>query len=65
MITRSTIAFEDFLGSSIAPQVMPPWIGGNTFLGLEEILEQLEVEAEEQRAPMGRRLSTVTTFTKL
>ena len=30
-----------------------PWIGGNTFLGLEEILEQLEVGAEEQRAPMG------------
>ena len=24
MITRSSIAFEDFLGSSIAPQVMPP-----------------------------------------
>ena len=21
----SSIAFEDFLGSSIAPQVMPPW----------------------------------------
>ena len=27
MITRSSIAFEDFLGSSIAPQVMPPWSG--------------------------------------
>ena len=25
MITRSSIAFEDFLGSSIAPQVTPPW----------------------------------------
>ena len=25
MITRSSIAFEDFVGSSIAPQVMPPW----------------------------------------
>ena len=25
MITRSSIAFEDFLSSSIAPQVMPPW----------------------------------------
>ena len=25
MITCSSIAFEDFLGSSIAPQVMPPW----------------------------------------
>ena len=25
VITRSSIAFEDFLGSSIAPQVMPPW----------------------------------------
>ena len=25
MITRSSIAFEDFLGSSIAPQVIPPW----------------------------------------
>ena len=25
MITRSSTAFEDFLGSSIAPQVMPPW----------------------------------------
>ena len=24
MIARSSIAFEDFLGSSIAPQVMPP-----------------------------------------
>ena len=24
-ITHSLIAFEDFLGSSIAPQVMPPW----------------------------------------
>ena len=24
IITRSSIAFEDFLGSSIAPQVMPP-----------------------------------------
>ena len=31
MITRSSIAFEDFLGSSIAPQVMPPcvWLGGS------------------------------------
>ena len=27
MITRSSIAFEDFLGSSIAPQVMPPCSG--------------------------------------
>ena len=27
MITRSSIAFEDFLGSSIAPQVMPPCFG--------------------------------------
>ena len=26
MITRLSIAFEDFLGSSIAPQVMPPWM---------------------------------------
>ena len=26
MIMRSLIAFEDFLGSSIAPQVMPPWL---------------------------------------
>ena len=26
MITRSSIAFEDFLGSSIAPKVMPPWV---------------------------------------
>ena len=25
MITRLSIAFEDFLGSSIAPQVVPPW----------------------------------------
>ena len=25
MITCSSIAFEDFLGLSIAPQVMPPW----------------------------------------
>ena len=25
MITRSSIPFQDFLGSSIAPQVMPPW----------------------------------------
>ena len=25
MITRSSIALKDFLGSSIAPQVMPPW----------------------------------------
>ena len=25
MITPLSIAFEDFLGSSIAPQVMPPW----------------------------------------
>ena len=30
MITRSWIAFEDFLGSSIAPQVMPPWFDTNT-----------------------------------
>merc|ERR1719167_605720 len=27
MITRSLIAFEDFVGSSIAPQVMPPCTG--------------------------------------
>ena len=27
MITRLSIAFGDFLGSSIAPQVMPPWPG--------------------------------------
>ena len=26
MITRLSIAFEDFLGSLIAPQVMPPWL---------------------------------------
>ena len=26
MITRLLIAFEDFLGSSIAPQVMSPWL---------------------------------------
>ena len=25
MITRLSIAFEDFLGSSIVPQVLPPW----------------------------------------
>ena len=25
MITRSSIAYEDFLGSSISSQVMPPW----------------------------------------
>ena len=25
MITRSSIAFEDFLGSLITPKVMPPW----------------------------------------
>ena len=25
MITQPSIAFEDFQGSSIAPQVMPPW----------------------------------------
>ena len=25
MITRLSIAFKDFLGSSISPQVMPPW----------------------------------------
>ena len=25
MITRSSIAFKDILGSSIAPQVVPPW----------------------------------------
>ena len=30
MITRSSIAFEDFQGSSIAPQVMPPWPVDNT-----------------------------------
>ena len=27
MITRSSIVFEDFLSSSIAPQVMPPCLG--------------------------------------
>ena len=26
MITRSSIAYEDFLGSSIASKVMPPWV---------------------------------------
>ena len=25
MITHSSMAFEDLLASSIAPQVMPPW----------------------------------------
>ena len=38
MITRSSIAFEDFLGSSIAPQVMPPWsvtlFGGYSYDGV-------------------------------
>ena len=38
MITRSSIAFEDFLGSSIAPQVMPPC------LTLELFQVVLEVE---------------------
>ena len=36
MITRSSIAFEDFLGSSIVPQVMPPWFGGEKKWCLEE-----------------------------
>ena len=31
MITPSSIAFEDFRGSSIAPQVMPPW-GGRIYV---------------------------------
>ena len=30
MITRSSIAFEDFVGSSIAPQVMPPCYMANS-----------------------------------
>ena len=35
MITRSSIAFEDFLGSSIAPQVMLPcnWLNGQPTWG--------------------------------
>ena len=32
MITRSSIAFEDFLGSSIVPQVMPPCIKLNLYI---------------------------------
>ena len=40
MITRSSIAFEDFLGSSIAPQVMPPWVG---VVGLCEVLFEVVV----------------------
>ena len=35
MITRSSIAFEDFVGSSIAPQVMPPWWTGKCTLKLQ------------------------------
>ena len=34
MITRLSIAFEDFLGSSIAPQVMPPCWLPHTCAGL-------------------------------
>ena len=43
MITRSSIAFEDFLGSSIAPQVMPPchelitWAGNPVWLNFNNI----------------------------
>ena len=35
MITRSSIAFEDFLGSSIAPQVMPPCLNVNVFIMID------------------------------
>ena len=48
MITRLSIAFEDFPGSSIASQVMPPWcvdiiLYGNVLyvqLGLRQTLKQ-------------------------
>ena len=33
MITRLSIAFEDFLGSSIAPQVMLPCLTNVTIVG--------------------------------
>ena len=37
MITRSSIPFEDFLGSSIAPQVMPPWCQVVPFLSFSSL----------------------------
>ena len=43
MITRSLIAFEDFLGSLIAPQVMPPWLGIKVNFGEKNIVKGTSV----------------------
>ena len=37
MITRFSIAFEDLLASSIAPQVMPPCIGVEYVLSMPTV----------------------------
>ena len=56
MITRSSIAFEDFLGSSIAPQVMPPWrqVEEETAKAVKEGEERLEALYKEQEEEVAR-----------
>ena len=44
MIMRSSIALEDFLGSSIASQVMPPWADTINF-GLLVTVAEATIEA--------------------
>ena len=41
MITRSLIAFEDLLASSIAPQVAPPWPLKRVTLILKQMYSQI------------------------
>ena len=41
MITCSSIVFEDFPGSSIASQVMPPCSEGNSFIKKQETTAEL------------------------
>ena len=53
MITRSSIAFEYFLGSSIAPQVMPPCIclqliSGSGQIALPPAFARLEQRGAQQ-----------------
>ena len=56
MITRSSIAFEDFLGSSIAPQVMPPWSRKKV-----SVSENL-VSEEQYRFRFGKNLVSEKRF---
>ena len=65
MITRSSIAFEDLLVSSIASQVMPPW-NWNLRADIDNIIDRKQAEEAQEIAALNlakyRSLLSICSF---